>query len=103
MCMSPHGPDLASFEAATRVDTQVPQRLPQTTMAFMFEMNLVPRVMVSALESQFRELDYQKCWAGLRKAGTAKRAAESVTGEAVQNNGKLHKHEITAEASISTG
>ena len=101
--MSPHGPDLASYEAAVRVDTRVPQRLPSSTMAFMFEMNQTPRVLHSALQSPLRERDYQKCWAGLRGANAGKRPADAPASGAALDNGKLQKRELTAEAQISTG
>ena len=103
VCMSPHGPDLGSYEAATRVDTQVPQRLPSSTMAFMFEVSQTPRVMLSAMHSPFRERDYQNCWAGFRKTDAGKRPADSLPSAVAQNNVKLQKRELTAETAISTG
>jgi hypothetical protein len=37
VCMTPHGPDAATFEAASSRDTSRPERLPTDTLAFMFE------------------------------------------------------------------
>lgn len=36
MCMSPHGPDSATFAAASTADLR-PAKLPDDTLAFMFE------------------------------------------------------------------
>ena len=100
VCMTPHGPDTASYEAAVSVDTQVPQRLPSGTMAFMFEVSQTPRVMLTALQSPQREEGYQQCWAGLTKPCASKRPASS---DLPTDNGKLQKRELKAEAAISTG
>ena len=37
MCMTPHGPDTATFEGAVSKDSSVPEHLPDNTLAFMFE------------------------------------------------------------------
>lgn len=103
VCMTPHGPDLASFEAASRIDTQKPQRLPDSTMAFMFEVSHTPRVMLNALSSKHRELDYQTCWAGFQHAG-GKRKADAVNNIlALENGHKVQKQELKAETLASNG
>jgi len=37
MCMTPHGPDAATFERAVASDGGAPEHLPRDTLAFMFE------------------------------------------------------------------
>ncbi len=51
LCMTPHGPDAATFEAAVgdarSGQQQQPTRLPADTLAFMFETDWTPRVTMS--------------------------------------------------------
>jgi homogentisate 1,2-dioxygenase len=63
-CMSGHGPDRESYEAASRADTSRPEYLART-LAFMFESRhpLIPTPW--AMESPLRQRDYQRCWEGL--------------------------------------
>ena len=65
-CMSGHGPDAETFEAASRADTSKPQRV-NDTMAFMFESRHVIRPTRLALESPSLQKDYFECWQGLQK------------------------------------
>ncbi len=65
-CMSGHGPDAASFEKASAIDTSKPQHVADT-MAFMFESRYVIHPTRQALESPQLQGDYQDCWAGLQK------------------------------------
>ena len=65
-CMSGHGPDAASFEKASAIDTSKPQHV-KDTMAFMFESRYVFHPARQALESPQLQGDYQDCWAGLKK------------------------------------
>jgi homogentisate 1,2-dioxygenase len=65
-CMSGHGPDAATFEAASRADTAKPDRI-SDTMAFMFETRHVIRPTRHALESPLLQADYHECWQGLEK------------------------------------
>ena len=65
-CMAGHGPDAASFEAASREDTRQPERLVDT-MAFMFETRLVIRPTQAALRSPLLQKDYASCWRGLER------------------------------------
>lgn len=37
VCMTPHGPDTATFESGTKKDSAKPERLPSDSLAFMFE------------------------------------------------------------------
>lgn len=39
VCMTPHGPDTATFESGTTKDSHKPERLPADTLAFMFEVS----------------------------------------------------------------
>lgn len=101
VCMSPHGPDMASFAAASSADTAVPQRLPSSTMAFMFEVSQTPQVMHSALNCSWREIDYQRCWAGFQQANVSKRKAGSHdNGHATDS--RVQKRAVQAEV-ISSG
>ncbi len=45
MCMTPHGPDAATFERAVAVDGCAPEHLPRDTLAFMFEARRRPPVL----------------------------------------------------------
>jgi homogentisate 1,2-dioxygenase len=65
-CMSGHGPDAATFEAASRADTTRPEHV-AGTMAFMFETRCVIRPTRYALESALLQPDYSECWQGLPK------------------------------------
>ncbi|HEY1725951.1 MAG TPA: homogentisate 1,2-dioxygenase [Steroidobacteraceae bacterium] len=65
-CMSGHGPDAASFEAASLADTTRPDKIVDT-MAFMFESRWVIRPTRYALESPLLQPDYHRCWHGLQK------------------------------------
>jgi len=64
-CMSGHGPDAETFEAASIADTTRPQHITDT-MAFMFETRTVIRPTRYALESPQLRRDYFKCWQGLK-------------------------------------
>jgi homogentisate 1,2-dioxygenase len=65
-CMIGHGPDAATFEAASQADTTTPEHIGDT-MAFMFETRSVIRPTLAALESPLLQRDYARCWQGLRK------------------------------------
>ena len=64
-CMSGHGPDATTFEAASNVTLQ-PQKLDKT-MAFMFETRLLIHPTRVAIESPQLQKDYLQCWHGLKK------------------------------------
>lgn len=59
-CMSGHGPDVETFEAASNADL-APQRY-ENTLAFMFETRFVQRPTRFAMESPALQRDYWKCW-----------------------------------------
>ena len=65
-CMTGHGPDAATFDKASAIDTSKPDYI-DGTMAFMFESRNVIRPTVQALEAEHRQREYQACWSGLRK------------------------------------
>jgi homogentisate 1,2-dioxygenase len=65
-CMSGHGPDAETFEAASAADTSQPEYI-SGTMAFMFETRCVIRPTRYALESALLQGDYQECWQELPK------------------------------------
>jgi homogentisate 1,2-dioxygenase len=64
-CMSGHGPDAATFDAASSAKL-TPQYLGDT-LAFMFETRQVIRPTRFALETPALQRDYWRCWQGLRK------------------------------------
>jgi homogentisate 1,2-dioxygenase len=63
-CMSPHGPDAATFEQASRAEL-TPQYLGDT-LAFMFESRYPFHPTEAALAAPFRQRDYVQVWQGLR-------------------------------------
>ena len=65
-CMAGHGPDQASFDAATRAELK-PHKL-EGTLAFMFESRQVLRPTRWASETPCMQLDYDDVWSGLNKA-----------------------------------
>lgn len=62
-CMSPHGPDTATFEKASEVEL-VPE-YQGDTLAFMFESRYLFQPTTAALEADFRQRDYVDVWQGL--------------------------------------
>jgi len=64
-CMLPHGPDAASFEAASRAELK-PHKL-EGTLAFMFETRFPQRVTRFAAEALQFQQDYPLYGQGLRK------------------------------------
>jgi len=64
-CMSGHGPDAATFEAASGAKLQ-PQYLGDT-LAFMFESRLILHPTRFAMETPALQRDYWRCWQGLEK------------------------------------
>lgn len=66
LCMTPHGPDTATYEAAVQESAEVPAHLGHDTLAFMFEAAMTPRVTPAALDSPCIDRDYYKCWLGLK-------------------------------------
>jgi homogentisate 1,2-dioxygenase len=63
-CMSGHGPDAETFAKASAADTTKPEHI-RDTMAFMFETRAVIRPTRQALNADWRQRNYQDCWAGL--------------------------------------
>jgi homogentisate 1,2-dioxygenase len=64
--MSGHGPDRASYEAASAAALK-PHKI-DNTLAFMFETRFVITPTRWADETPLRQLDYDDCWAGFEKA-----------------------------------
>ena len=71
-CMAGHGPDAATFEKASTMDTTKPQKVADT-LAFMFETRTLLRPTRFALESAQLQARYFECWQGLRKRFDAAR------------------------------
>jgi len=65
-CMSGHGPDQASYEAAVSAEL-APHKI-ENTMAFMFESRFVFKTTRFARETPLCQLDYDECWSGFQKA-----------------------------------
>lgn len=65
-CMSGHGPDRATFEKASRADTEHPDYIDQT-MAFMLETRALICPTAHALALPQLQHDYQTCWQTLEK------------------------------------
>uniref|UniRef100_A0A061RTT2 homogentisate 1,2-dioxygenase n=1 Tax=Tetraselmis sp. GSL018 TaxID=582737 RepID=A0A061RTT2_9CHLO len=66
ICMTPHGPDTGVYEAAIAEDTDLP-KFQDSTLAFMFEVDAVPRVTAAALASPLLDREYYRGWQGLKK------------------------------------
>jgi homogentisate 1,2-dioxygenase len=64
-CMSGHGPDAATFDAASAAALE--PRFLDDTLAFMFETRFVIRPTRFALETPLLQRDYWQCWKGLRR------------------------------------
>ena len=64
-CMAGHGPDAATYEAATEADLK-PVHLTDT-MAFMFETRYVVRPTKYAMDTTELQGEYYECWQGLKK------------------------------------
>ncbi len=65
-CMSGHGPDAASWRAATEAEL-TPHKI-ENTLAFMFESRWVFRPTRFALQTPALQADYDACWDGFPRA-----------------------------------
>ena len=63
--MAGHGPDAATFAAASEAKDD-PVQMPEDAMAFMFESTYVMRLTPWALQDKLLDADYTKCWDGLK-------------------------------------
>jgi homogentisate 1,2-dioxygenase len=64
-CMSPHGPDLATFEKASTQQLK-PHKI-ENTLAFMWESRYVWRPTKFAMDTRELQADYDRVWHGFRK------------------------------------
>ena len=80
MCMTPHGPDAATFQAASTADLQ-PRKLGIDALAFMFEFNCIPKVFPWALQASELQKSYYQCWQGLKSHFNGSR-----TGSKLESN-----------------
>jgi homogentisate 1,2-dioxygenase len=64
-CMSAHGPDAATFDAAC--SAQLEPKYLGDTLAFMFESRFIIHPTRFALETPALQRDYWQCWQGLKK------------------------------------
>lgn len=67
-CMLPHGPDVATFDKASKADL-APQRIGDT-LAFMFESRHVFRPTAQALSAAHLQPDYDSVWDGFQNRFT---------------------------------
>lgn len=63
-CMTPHGPDSATFDKASEEELK-PAHLPKDTLAFMFESTLLFHVTDFAQDGNL-DKEYYKCWQDLK-------------------------------------
>ena len=63
-CMSAHGPDVATFDAAA-VGELVPVKF-DAGLAFMFETSVMLKPTQAAMSARWRDREYKKCWEGFR-------------------------------------
>jgi homogentisate 1,2-dioxygenase len=64
-CMLPHGPDAEAFEKASTAALEPVRQ--SGTLAFMFETRFPQLITEFAAEIETLDVDYQDCWAGLKK------------------------------------
>ena len=64
---TPHGPDGATFAAATAADTSVPRKF-DGGLAFMFETSAMLTLTDTAIQSEAVQEKYRECWEGLPRA-----------------------------------
>jgi len=64
-CMTPHGPDTDAFEKATNAPELKPTKLPEDTMAFMFESSYLFHITPWAQNTNI-DKGYYTCWQGLK-------------------------------------
>jgi homogentisate 1,2-dioxygenase len=62
-CMTPHGPDADAFRGASSA-ALAPVRIPDSTLAFMFESTYLFKPTTWAMNNSL-DKDYYKCWQGL--------------------------------------
>ena len=67
ICMTPHGPDKDTYEANIAPETESPARIPDSSLAFMFETNAVPLLTPFALKTVFLNKNYLKAWKGFER------------------------------------
>ena len=65
-CMVGHGPDAATFEKASNIDTSTPQKVGDT-MAFMFETINLLKPTAYALSAPTLQKNYYQCWMNIQK------------------------------------
>jgi homogentisate 1,2-dioxygenase len=108
LCMTPHGPDAATFEAASADGADgAPARLGDDgALAFMFETHLTPRVTPAAMGAPTIDRDYYKCWAGLRShftGGSGSAAAADKAAAAAKQACERAVVGAAAAAAVSNG
>lgn len=111
MCMTPHGPDTTTFEAASR-GADAPSHIGRDTLAFMFETYVTPRVTPAALGAPNIDRDYYKCWLGLKShfthpelpvCGSAAGTSAALAGQGVKSRDAAAVLQPAGEADTAQG
>jgi len=68
-CMTPHGPDTKSYEAAVADLCESPTKF-EGGLAFMFETTCQLELTEYARTCEYRDLEYAQCWSGLEDTFT---------------------------------
>ena len=97
-CMTPHGPDTATFEAAS--STELSPKYLADTLAFMFESSRVIEPTPFALSTPARQFDYADCWQALKKAVHAGRG---VPANFLSPPARLHPRRLNSSNDIGPG
>ena len=63
-CMTGHGPDSDTYKKFTTIE-DAPTKMPDDSMAFMFESTYVMRLTPYGANQELQQTDYYKCWQGL--------------------------------------
>jgi homogentisate 1,2-dioxygenase len=64
-CMTPHGPDTTTFDACSTAPLE-PVKIPDTTLAFMFESTFMMKITPYAQAERLIDTKYHECWQGLK-------------------------------------
>ena len=66
-CMAGHGPDSSTFEKATNLPLPAAHRMPDDSLAFMFETSYMMRLTHYSTAGHGPDPQYWKCWEGLKR------------------------------------
>ena len=66
-CMAGHGPDSATFDKATHTPLPAAHRMPDDSLAFMFETTYMMRLTRYSTRVHAPDPNYWRCWEGLKR------------------------------------